>query len=172
MLQFNLGLLFWHSIGVPPYWIQPCSLNRTRSCSAIASAVLLAAPSILLLPVISIPTLAPPITIRPIGLEVAARTASGTITPGVLPPAEIKDGVYPREYIPNTEKPGPNEMRVIALGTGIPNAVIDENVAPPRTTMAYKTAPRLPASEAAKLIFDYVYGGKWKAYTPPPLPKE
>ena len=31
----------------------------------------------------------------------------------------IKNGVYPRTYAPNTERLGPKEMRVTALGTGI-----------------------------------------------------
>ena len=38
-------------------------------------------------------------------------------------PMEIKNGVYPRMYAPNTEKLGPKEMRVIALGTGMPNVI-------------------------------------------------
>lgn len=38
-------------------------------------------------------------------------------------PMEIKSGQYPRKYTPNTEKLGPKEMRVIALGTGMPNVI-------------------------------------------------
>jgi ribonuclease Z len=38
-------------------------------------------------------------------------------------PMEIKNGVYPRMYAPNTEKLGPKEMRVTALGTGMPNVI-------------------------------------------------
>jgi len=38
-------------------------------------------------------------------------------------PMEIKNGVYPRVYAPNTEKLGPREMRVTALGTGMPNVI-------------------------------------------------
>ncbi len=33
----------------------------------------------------------------------------------------IKDGQYPASYFPNTELLGPNEMRITALGTGMPN---------------------------------------------------
>ncbi len=33
----------------------------------------------------------------------------------------IRDGRYPTTYFPNTEKLGPDEMRVIAVGTGMPN---------------------------------------------------
>ncbi|MGI9374026.1 MAG: guanitoxin biosynthesis MBL fold metallo-hydrolase GntH [Hyphomicrobiales bacterium] len=35
--------------------------------------------------------------------------------------AAIKDGKYPTSYFPNTEKLGEAEMRIIALGTGMPN---------------------------------------------------
>jgi ribonuclease Z len=35
----------------------------------------------------------------------------------------IKNGVYPRDYFPNTEKLGPNEMRIVALGTGMPQVI-------------------------------------------------
>jgi len=34
---------------------------------------------------------------------------------------EIKDGQYPASYFPNTEQLGPDEMRITALGTGMPN---------------------------------------------------
>lgn len=34
---------------------------------------------------------------------------------------EIKDGVYPASYFPNTEILGAGEMRITALGTGMPN---------------------------------------------------
>ena len=34
---------------------------------------------------------------------------------------EIKDGAYPASYFPNTEILGSNEMRIVALGTGMPN---------------------------------------------------
>ncbi|NOR43597.1 MAG: MBL fold metallo-hydrolase [Gammaproteobacteria bacterium] len=36
-------------------------------------------------------------------------------------PQEIKDNRYPRTYYPNTEKLGSAEMRITALGTGMPN---------------------------------------------------
>ena len=35
-------------------------------------------------------------------------------------PQEIKDGKYPRTYFPNTEILGKDEMRITALGTGMP----------------------------------------------------
>jgi hypothetical protein len=38
-------------------------------------------------------------------------------------PVAIKNGVYPRMYAPNTEELGPTEMRVTALGTGMPNVI-------------------------------------------------
>ncbi len=36
-------------------------------------------------------------------------------------PQEIKDNQYPRTYFPNTEKVAADEMRIVALGTGMPN---------------------------------------------------
>ena len=36
-------------------------------------------------------------------------------------PQEIKNNRYPRTYYPNTEKVGADEMRITALGTGMPN---------------------------------------------------
>jgi ribonuclease Z len=36
-------------------------------------------------------------------------------------PQEIVNNRYPRTYYPNTEKLGAGEMRIIALGTGMPN---------------------------------------------------
>ena len=36
-------------------------------------------------------------------------------------PQEIKDNNYPRTYFPNTESLGKDEMRITALGTGMPN---------------------------------------------------
>jgi ribonuclease Z len=35
-------------------------------------------------------------------------------------PVAIVDGQYPASYFPNTELLGPDEMRITALGTGIP----------------------------------------------------
>ncbi len=36
-------------------------------------------------------------------------------------PQEIKNGEYPRSYFPGTEKVGKDEMRVTAVGPGMPN---------------------------------------------------
>ncbi len=36
-------------------------------------------------------------------------------------PVAIVDGQYPASYFPNTELLGPDEMRITALGTGMPN---------------------------------------------------
>ncbi|MCG8686334.1 MAG: MBL fold metallo-hydrolase [Desulfobacterales bacterium] len=47
----------------------------------------------------------------------------GELYPKGYTPMDIKNGVYPRDYYPNTEKLGANEMRVIALGTGMPNTI-------------------------------------------------
>jgi ribonuclease Z len=45
----------------------------------------------------------------------------GSYYPGGRIPQEIKDSNYPRSYYPNTEKLGKDEMRITALGTGMPN---------------------------------------------------
>jgi ribonuclease Z len=47
----------------------------------------------------------------------------GQLYPPGYTPMEIKNGVYPRVYSPNTEKLGPNELRLTALGTGMPNVI-------------------------------------------------
>jgi ribonuclease Z len=49
--------------------------------------------------------------------------ASGTkdIVPTGRTPAAIVDGKYPASYFPNTELLGADEMRITALGTGMPN---------------------------------------------------
>jgi ribonuclease Z len=47
-------------------------------------------------------------------------------------------------------------------------AVVDEYVLPPDVTQAYKDAPR---SENKKTS-EYITSGKWKGYTPPPMPKK
>ena len=36
-------------------------------------------------------------------------------------PQEIKNNRYPRTYFPGTEKVAADEMRIVALGTGMPN---------------------------------------------------
>ena len=45
----------------------------------------------------------------------------GTNVPFGRLPQEIKDNRYPRTYYPNTEKLAKDEMRIVALGTGMPN---------------------------------------------------
>ena len=47
-------------------------------------------------------------------------------------------------------------------------AVFPDRVTPPPTTQAYKNAPR---SGEAKMS-DYIMGGVWKGFTPPPLPEK
>lgn len=51
-------------------------------------------------------------------------------------------------------------------------AITDENVMPPGTTLAYKKAKREPPSVAADWISKDILEGKWEGYTPPPLPEE
>ena len=45
----------------------------------------------------------------------------GVNVPGGRIPQEIKNNKYPRTYFPNTEKIGKAEMRITAIGTGMPN---------------------------------------------------
>lgn len=47
-------------------------------------------------------------------------------------------------------------------------AIVDEYVLPPDVTMAYKKAPRTDK----KQVSAKVAAGKWKGYTPPPMPKK
>ena len=58
---------------------------------------------------------------------------NGELFPHGATPVEIKNGAYPRDYYPNTELLGTKEMRIIALGTGMPN-VITGNQKPPAGT--------------------------------------
>ena len=46
-------------------------------------------------------------------------------------------------------------------------AVVDDYVLPPDVTKAYVDAPRTSKKEAS----EYIMGGKWEGYTPPPMPK-
>jgi len=46
-------------------------------------------------------------------------------------------------------------------------AVVDEYVLPPDVTQAYKDADRSGEKKAS----EYITGGKWEGYTPPPMPK-
>jgi len=48
---------------------------------------------------------------------------NGELFPSGHTPVEIKNGEYPRDYYPNTELLGSDEMRVTALGTGMPNVI-------------------------------------------------
>jgi len=47
-------------------------------------------------------------------------------------------------------------------------ATVDEYVLPPNVTQAYKDAPRSDQKHPSK----YISSGKWKGYTPPPMPKK
>jgi ribonuclease Z len=47
-------------------------------------------------------------------------------------------------------------------------ASVDEYVLPPDVTQAYKDAPRTDPKEPS----EYILEGKWKDYTPPPMPKK
>ena len=45
----------------------------------------------------------------------------GVNVPSGRIPQEIKNNKYPRTYYPNTERLAKDEMRITALGTGMPN---------------------------------------------------
>ena len=47
-------------------------------------------------------------------------------------------------------------------------AIVDEYVLPPHVTQTYKDAPRTNKKEPSEAILK----GKWKGYTPPPMPKK
>ena len=58
-----------------------------------------------------------------LGVTVLAKPdkVDGENVPAGRIPQEIVDGRYPRTYFPGTEKLGADEMRITALGTGMPN---------------------------------------------------
>jgi len=54
------------------------------------------------------------------GEQAASETTTADNTPRGRTPVAL-DGQYPASYFPNTELLGPDEMRITALGTGMPN---------------------------------------------------
>jgi len=63
-------------------------------------------------------------------------------------PAAIVDGQYPASYFPNTELLGPDEMRITALGTGMPN----------QTKAAVSISYLLELGNGDKFLFDMGLG--------------
>ena len=63
-------------------------------------------------------------------------------------PAAIVDGQYPASYFPNTELLGANEMRITALGTGMPN----------QTKAAVSIAYLVELGNGDKFLFDMGMG--------------
>ena len=59
--------------------------------------------------------------LRQAGLIGGAMAAPMDAVPKGRKPAAIVDGQYPASYFPNTELLGADEMRITALGTGMPN---------------------------------------------------
>ncbi len=53
--------------------------------------------------------------------QAQARKGAQDNTPKGRTPSAIVDDQYPASYFPNTELLGPDEMRITALGTGMPN---------------------------------------------------
>ena len=56
-------------------------------------------------------------------LMAAASAEQGTRLPNGRQVTPVKEGVYPQDYFPNTEALAPDEMRIIALGTGMPQVI-------------------------------------------------
>ena len=58
-------------------------------------------------------------------LALGILTTNAAVAQNALPTGRsavpIEDGVYPASYFPNTEILGESEMRITALGTGMPN---------------------------------------------------
>jgi ribonuclease Z len=59
-------------------------------------------------------------------------------------------------------------INVTKKTTNVRMAVVDEYVLPPDVTQAYKDAPRSDNKKTS----EYITAGKWKGYTPPPMPKK
>ncbi len=61
----------------------------------------------------------------PTGFSLTEASAQEGARPDALPrgrtASPVEDGQYPASYFPNTEVLGPDEMRITALGTGMPN---------------------------------------------------
>ena len=66
------------------------------------------------------PTLRPAFVLATVGTSKPDRVDGVNVPEGRIP-QEIKDNRYPRTYFPNTEKVAADEMRIVALGTGMPN---------------------------------------------------
>jgi hypothetical protein len=83
----------------------------------------------------------------------------------------IVDGQYPASYFPNTELLGADEMRITALGAGMPN----------QTKRAVSISYFVELGNGKKFLFEIGPGamgkskaitdGKWGGYAPPPMPK-
>jgi ribonuclease Z len=63
-------------------------------------------------------------------------------------PVAIVDGQYPASYFPNTELLGPDEMRITALGTGMPNL----------TRKSASISYLVELGNGDKFLFDIGYG--------------
>jgi len=74
--------------------------------------------------------------------------ATGDNLPSGRTPAAIVDGQYPASYFPNTELLGADEMRITALGTGMPN----------QTKAAVSIAYLVELGNGDKFLFDMGMG--------------
>jgi len=73
-----------------------------------------------------------------------ASAANSDVMPRGRTPAAIVDGIYPASYFPNTEILGKDEMRITALGTGMPN----------QTKKAVSISYLLELGNGDKFLFD------------------
>ena len=58
--------------------------------------------------------------------------------------------------------------KALAAGANVRMATVDEYVLPPNVGQAYKDAPRTDKKHPS----EHILKGKWKGYTPPPMPKK
>jgi ribonuclease Z len=79
-----------------------------------------------------------------IGQQAWAQSNTGDQLPRGRTATAIVDGQYPASYFPNTELLGADEMRIIALGTGMPN----------QTRSAVSIAYLVELGNGDKFIFD------------------
>jgi ribonuclease Z len=82
------------------------------------------------------------------GEQAAAETTTADNMPLGRTPVALVDGQYPASYFPNTELLGPDEMRITALGTGMPN----------QTKRAVSISYLVELGNGDKFIFDIGIG--------------
>ena len=91
-------------------------MHRTRWCVVLATTIALGLGSMS----VSVLSTAAEDTKDRSASEVAP---SASRLPNGRSLSPIRNGVYPQDYFPNTETLAPDEMRIIALGTGMPQVI-------------------------------------------------